>query len=116
MQDLRRRWKRRPFDRLFESSAVGNVLRKVAARFWEPSNRREVQWTSRKTRRGSFALETMEPRLLLSGDPVVTLAAASVVQISQHNDHAADGGSIVDVTVNNTVTTYGNTTTGIHAL
>src|SRR5438105_3197362 len=51
MQEPNRRLKRR----LFESPAVGNVLRKVAARVWEPGERRDAQRASRKTRRGSFA-------------------------------------------------------------
>src|SRR5437588_5843009 len=57
-----------------------------------------------KPRRPSFALEILEPRVLLSADPVLALATASVVQISQQSGQAADGGFIVDVNLNNNTT------------
>src|SRR5262245_54730556 len=136
MQDLRRRWKRRPFDRLFESSAVGDVLRKVAARFWEPGNRRDVQRTSRKTRRASFVLEAIEPRILLSGDPgllnnggltgnltaqnnAVIVALNHTVTTDAAGDTtgvAGDSGLIIDLTVNGATQTYGDATHGVTSI
>jgi hypothetical protein len=67
--------------------------------------------------RRKILFEQLEPRLLLSGDPVLTLAAAAVVQISQQNAPAGDGGFIVNVNVNNNPTvTLGTAQTGIHGL
>src|SRR6478672_2157226 len=61
------------------------------------------------SRRRKMLLEPMEPRMLLSADPtMITLAAASTVEISQHNTLAADGGVIVDLKVNGALTTYGD--------
>src|SRR5436190_22307918 len=80
MQELGRRLKRH----LFGSSAVGNVLRKVAARAdWEEGTRRDARRASPKTRRENFALEAMEPRVLLSA----TLDAAGLLTVTGTADN-----------------------------
>ena len=66
----------------------------------KPAHRgRELHLASHK-----ILFEPMEPRLLLSADPVLSNVSQSVVQIAQHpGPTSTNGGFIVDVTVNNTV-------------
>ena len=40
----------------------------------------------------------------------------NLVQIEQQATHAADGGVIIDLTVNGTLTTYGDTNVGVGSL
>ena len=53
--------------------------------------------------------------MLLSADTVI-ITAPSTVEISQHDTLAADGGFIVDLKVNGTLTTYGDANNGIDSL
>jgi hypothetical protein len=69
-----------------------------------------------RAHRPSFSLEALEPRLLLSADSVVNLsAAADTVSIVQ-TGLAADGGAILNLTVNAVMTAYGDATTGVSSL
>ena len=105
-----------------KKSLFDSILDKVVRDLFRGGGRQQRRRTGAvrppaKLRRPSFALEILEPRLLLSGDPVLTLQSASVVQISQQNAPAADGGFIVNVNLNNNTTiTYGTAQTGIHGL
>ncbi|HEY9238603.1 MAG TPA: LEPR-XLL domain-containing protein, partial [Burkholderiaceae bacterium] len=79
-------------------------------------------------RRATIALEALEPRLLLSGSPgdlsagVLTghLTAESdtvVIGLSTLNGGvAADGGLIIDLSVNGEMQTYGTATSGVHSI
>src|SRR3990167_5940804 len=69
-----------------------------------------------RAHRPSFSLEALEPRLLLSADSVVNLsAAADTVSIVQ-TGLSADGGAILNLTVNAVMTAYGDATTGVSSL
>jgi hypothetical protein len=59
-------------------------------------NRSSLALARHSALRPKVVFEAMEPRVLLSADPVITLAAASVVEISQHDTLAADGGASWD--------------------
>ena len=84
--------------------------------------------TPAKSRRPNFALEILEPRLLLSADPVtsindqnqlsVTFADADdAVVIDQAGDaQSANGGFIVTLTYGGAQHTFGDATTGITSL
>src|SRR5262245_4608131 len=94
-----------------------------------PRGRRPKRGPARKTHsRKTFTkprkivVESLEPRLLLSSvsvvDGVLTAdlnAGPDIVQIVQQAV-AEDGGVIIDLTVNGTTTTYGDSSTGIQSL
>src|SRR3954447_19387 len=85
----------------------------------------------RKSRRPSFALEVLEPRLLLAADPAVfSLSATGAltgqltgqddnIVVALYHDDAAhpdgvaqDGGLIINVTLDGVSTQYGKTVNG----
>ena len=88
----------------------------------------------RKSRRPSFALEVLEPRLLLSADPVFSLnsnTGALTGQLTDNDDNtsvalhhdvntpdgiAQDGGLIIDVIVNGVSKQYGDATHGVTSI
>src|SRR5262245_12790844 len=80
------------------------------------NNRRRAPLNRQSSQRRKVQFEAMEPRVLLSADPVITLGTASVVEISQHDKLAADGGVIVDLKINGQLTTLGGEAAGIHSL
>src|SRR4051812_25468135 len=70
-----------------------------------------------KARRQAFALEAIEPRLLLSADPLGTIATGVLTaNLSNNSDavvitqvgSATDGGAIVDLSVNGLTERYGS--------
>jgi len=83
-----------------------------------------------KPRRPNFALEVLEPRLLLSADPVVSLNTNTGVLTAQLTDTAdtavvalnkaaapdgvaADGGLIIDLTINGALQQFGDAEHGV---
>ena len=62
-------------------------------------------------------LEALEPRLLMSADPTVSLnATADIVTILQEATPGGDGKGIIDLTVNGTTTTYQDGANGLNSL
>ncbi|HKS62428.1 MAG TPA: LEPR-XLL domain-containing protein, partial [Xanthobacteraceae bacterium] len=88
---------------------------------------------STKPRRPNFALEVLEPRLLLSADPVVSLntntgvltaqltdtadtAVVALNQVATPSGVAADGGLIIDLTINGVTQQYGDANAGVTSI
>ena len=112
------RWNTEKFRRTVFDTLLDKVVRDLFGGIERPKRRRlGGSRPTQKARRQSFILEPLEPRLLLSADPVLSLATASVVQISQEAVQPTNGGFIVDVNLNNNTTiTYGTAQEGIHGL
>ncbi|MCB1998993.1 MAG: LEPR-XLL domain-containing protein, partial [Rhodoferax sp.] len=107
--------------RTFKVSAVYRLLRDAIVG-WGAGRRQAGDRPVAKPRRESLILEGLEPRLLLSADPVTTLAGgvlqatltdgADTVLIEQAGT-SANGGVIVRLTVNGTLASYGDSSTGV---
>jgi hypothetical protein len=85
-----------------------------------------------KPRRPNFALEVLEPRLLLSADPVLSLSNTGVLtahltdtadnaivalnHVTTPDGVAADGGLIIDLTVNGVTQQYGDANVGVTSI
>src|SRR6516225_1467171 len=122
------RWNNEASKRSALDSVLDKLMRDLFPASDRPKRRRTSALRSRpKRRRQSYALELLEPRLLLSADPGtltggvltgnLTATNNSVVVALDHsvtpNGTANDNGLIVDLSVNGVTQTYGNASNGV---
>src|SRR5688572_10111493 len=113
-------------ERAVKFSEVPEALRKAIGLLW-PGAKPVADFVKRRMPAypRHFALETLEPRLLLSSDPAVEVVAGVLTAnlsdgpdtlSATHVGNAADGGIIVDLNINGAVTRYGTEDTGVTAI
>jgi hypothetical protein len=125
---MRKAW--RWTDKIPKRSLFETILDKVVSDlFGERPSRRRGSGVSRSTnpRRPNFALEILEPRLLLSADPVTSIVNGQLSATFADTDdtvvidqaggvQSSNGGFIVTLTYGGAQHTFGDATNGITGL
>ncbi|MEA2917997.1 MAG: large repetitive protein, partial [Bradyrhizobium sp.] len=126
-----RRW----INKASKRSLFDSILDKVVRDLFRGGERPQRQGTGAarspaKPRRPSFALEIMEPRVLLSADPGLLVGSVLTGNLTEQADTtvvalnrvvtpdgvAKDGGLIVDLTVNGVLQQYGDVDHGVTSI